>query len=68
MQGFVSSVKVDELTLYGEKWLDYDDVEEELRCDLCDDCIGMTDTEFDAEVKRQLDNMEFIKCIVVMIG
>lgn len=69
MHGFVTSVSVNELTLYNDElWLDYDDVEEELRDDLCDDCIGMTDEEFDKEVKRQLDEMEFTKCIVVMIG
>lgn len=61
---------VEELTLYGDCWMDRDDYEERLRDDLCDDeeYAQMSDRGFDAAVDKIIAETEFVKAIVIYVG
>ena len=69
-QGEASDGDIECLTLYNDMWLNKDDCEEELRDDLIDsgEYDDLSDEEFDKVVKQKIEEIEFIKAIVVYIG
>ena len=67
-QAQVNSVRIDELTLYGDLWLDKDDYEDRLRDDLCDDYVDLSDEEYDKMIDKKVAATEFVKAIVVYVG
>lgn len=69
-QAFVTSVSIQDLTLYNNYWLDEDDYAEELSDDLCDEpeYEHLSDKEYFEMINRKVKETEFIKAIVVNIG
>lgn len=69
-QGEVKRIEVEELTLYGEQWLEKDDYEEELEEGLCDEeeYKDWSDEEFDRMIKQKVEETEFVKAIVIYVG
>ncbi len=62
---------IDELALYNDElWVDYDDYEERLTNDLCDEeeYINLSDEEYEQMIKDKMDKVEFTKCIVMWVG
>ena len=64
------SVSLDELTLYGDWWLDRDKYGDKLRDDLAreEEYENMTDDEFDKAIDEKIENTEFVKAIVIWVG
>jgi hypothetical protein len=62
--------KVQELTLYGDVWLDEDDYREELADDLCDEeeYKDLSDEEWDKMIDQKVEETEFCRAIVVYVG
>lgn len=69
MQADVNSVSVQELTLYGELWLEKEDYEDMLSNDLCDEeeYENLSDKEYVEMIKQKVSETEFIKAIVVNV-
>ena len=69
-QAFVTSVSIQDLTLYNNYWLDEDDYAEELSDDLCDEpeYKHLSDKEYFEMIDRKVKETEFIKAIIVNIG
>ena len=69
-QAYASSGEVEELTLYGDKWLDKEDYAEELIDKLCfeEKYVGMDDEEFHKMIDKKVEETEFVKAIVLWIG
>ena len=71
-QADVSKGGIEELTLYGDKWLNKEDYEDELYDDLYVDnreqCKTMTDEEYDKMIDEKVEKTEFIKAIVIWVG
>ena len=59
---------IEELTLYGDYWVDKDDYEERLRDDLCDDYADLSDEEYDKMIEQRVEETEFVKAIVIHVG
>lgn len=66
----VSGVSIDELTLYGDCWMDRDDYGDKMRDDLAweEEYENMTDDEFDKVIDEKVENTEFVKAIVIRVG
>lgn len=67
-QASINNVRISELTVHGDLWLDRDDLEEKLRDELCDDYPELSDEDFDSMIKDRVNNTEFVKCIVLYVG
>lgn len=67
-QAQVNSAMVDELTLYGDLWLDKDDYEDRLRDDLCEDYADLSDEEYDKMIEEKIAETDFEKAIVIYVG
>lgn len=65
-----SNGRVEELTLYGDRWMDRDDYEEELSNDLCDEeeYKNLSDEEWDKMIEQKVAETEFVKAIVFYVG
>lgn len=65
-----SNGKVEELTLYKERWMNRDEYEEELSEDLADEeeYKNLSDKEYDEMIADKVSNTEFVKAIVVYVG
>lgn len=65
-----SSGRVEELTLYGDRWMDRDDYEEELADDLCDEeeYKNLSDEEFFKIIEQKVAETEFCRAIVIYVG
>lgn len=65
-----SNGRVEELTLYGDRWMDRDDYEEELSNDLCDEeeYKNLSDKEWDKMIEQKVAETEFVKAIVLYVG
>lgn len=65
-----SSGRVEELTLYGDRWMDRDDYEEELTDDLCDEeeYNNLSDEEFFKMIEQKVSETEFCRAIVIYVG
>lgn len=61
---------IEELTLYRDEWMDYDTAREAVENDLCeeDDYKELSDEEFYKLVDKTLNDMPFIKAVVVYVG
>lgn len=69
-QADASKGKIEELTLYGDMWLDKEDYEEELA-----DALGyeeeyknMSDEEYAKMIDKKVAETEFVKAIVLWVG
>lgn len=63
--------EISDLALYNDElWVDYDDYEERLTNDLCDEeeYENMSDEEYEQMIKDKMDKVEFAKCIVMWVG
>lgn len=71
-QADASKGEIEELTLYGDKWLNKEDYEDELYDDLYIDnkeqCKTMTDEEYAKMIDKKVAETEFVKAIVLWIG
>lgn len=69
-QADASNGRVEELTLYGDRWMDRDDYEEELSNDLCDEeeYKNLSDEEWDKMIEQKVAETEFVKAIVLYVG
>ena len=58
---------IDELALYNDE---YDDYEERLSNDLCDEdeYKELSDEDFEQMLAEKMDDVEFTKCIVMWVG
>lgn len=66
----VSSVRVQELTLYDNCWLDRDDYAETLANDLGneEEYKALSDAEFEQMICDKVKETEFVKAIVIYVG
>lgn len=64
------SVFLEEITIYGDQWLNKDDFEEVLRDDMANDeqYENLSDEEFDNEVAKIVAETAFVKAIVIYVG
>lgn len=62
--------RIEELTIYNDKWLDRDDYREEISNDLYDsgEYDEMTDEEFNRMVDQKVEETIFCQAIVVYFG
>lgn len=63
--------EISDLALYNnEVWVDYDDYEERLSNDLCDEdeYKELSDKEFEQMIYEKMNMVEFTKCIVIWVG
>ena len=62
--------RIEEMTLYGDMWLDKDDYEEKLSNDLADEdeYKDLSDEEWDKMIKQKVEETEFVKAIVIFLG
>lgn len=62
--------RVEELTLYGDRWMDRDDYEEELTDDLCDEeeYKNLSDEEYFKMIEQKVAETEFCRAIVIYVG
>lgn len=67
-QASINDVRISELTLRSDLWLDRDDLEEKLSDELSDDYADLSDEEFDRVIDARVNSIEFIKCIVLYVG
>ena len=69
-QADASQGKIEELTLYKDKWMHRDDFEEALSDELCDEeeYKDMTDEEFYKMIEKRVAEENFIKAIVIWVG
>ena len=69
-QAYVSKGEIDELTLYGEMWLDEEDYKEELADNLSyeEEYENMSDEEFSKMIDEKVAETEFVKAIVLWVG
>ena len=69
-QADCSRGQIEELTLYGDMWLDKDDYEEKLSNDLADEeeFKDLSDKEWDEMIKQRVEETEFVKAIVIWVG
>ena len=69
-QGYASKGEVDELTLYGDVWMDEEDYEEQLAYNLSSEkeYENMSDEEFRKVIDEKVAETEFIKAIVLWVG
>ena len=63
---FISSVSIDEIALYGDKWLDEEDLYEQLEWDLFDN--DMTEDELKTKVDNISSNTKFEKAICIFFS
>lgn len=61
---------VESITLYGDCWMDEDDLYDKLNDNLVDEeeYKDLSDKEYDEMVKRKVTETEFVEAIVVYIG
>lgn len=64
------SAFLEEITMYGDQWLNKDDFEEVLRDDMANDeqYENLSDEEFDNEVAKIVAETAFVKAIVIYVG
>lgn len=62
--------RIEEMTLYGDMWLDKDDYEEKLSNDLADEdeYKDLSDEEWDNMIQQKVEETEFVKAIVIFLG
>lgn len=61
---------LEEITIYGDQWLNKDDFEEVLRDDMANDeqYENLSDEELDNEVAKIVAETAFVKAIVIYVG
>lgn len=61
---------LEEITMYGDQWLNKDDFEEVLRDDMANDeqYENLSDEELDNEVAKIVAETAFVKAIVIYVG
>ena len=61
---------LEEITMYGDQWLNKDDFEEVLRDDMADDeqHENLSEEELDNEVAKIVAETAFVKAIVIYVG
>lgn len=61
---------IQDLTLYGDKWVDEDEYREELSDDLCDEeeYKNLSDEEWDKMIDQKVEETEFCRAIVIYVG
>lgn len=61
---------LEEVTMYGDQWLNKDDFEEVLRDDMANDkqYENLSDEELDNEVAKIVAETAFVKAIVIYVG
>ena len=64
------SAFLEEITMYGDQWLNKDDFEEVLRDDMANDeqYENLSDEELDNEVAKIVAETAFVKAIVIYVG
>lgn len=64
------SAFLEEVTMYGDQWLNKDDFEEVLRDDMANDeqYENLSDEELDNEVAKIVAETAFVKAIVIYVG
>ena len=64
------SAFLEEITMYGDQWLNKDDFEEVLRDDMANDeqYESLSEEELDNEVAKIVAETAFVKAIVVYVG
>lgn len=64
------SAFLEEVTVYGDQWLNKDDFEEVLRDDMANDeqYENLSDEEFDNEVAKIVAETAFVRAIVIYVG
>lgn len=69
-QADVNSIRIEELTLYNNQWLDKEEYEENLSYDLCDkeEYINLSDKEYSQMIEQKVIETEFIKAIIIYVG
>jgi hypothetical protein len=69
-QADASKGEIEELTLYGDKWLNKEDYEEELYDDLGyeEEYKNMSDEEYTKMIDKKVAETEFVKAIVLWVG
>ena len=65
--GKVTACKIDKVTELNDTYVSIDDYEEELRYRYEDECLNMSDKEFDEFIEKNLNDTKFIKAIVVYV-
>lgn len=67
---YASDASIQELTLYGDVWMERDDYAEKLSDDLAfeEKYKNMTDDEYDAMIDQKVNETEFVKAIVIYVG
>lgn len=63
---FISSVNIDEIALYGDKWLDKEDLYEQLEWDLYTE--GMSEDELEINIDNIMSTTKFEKAICIFFG
>ena len=65
-----SSGKIEELTLYGDQWMDRDDYEEALSENLADEeeYKNLSDEDYEKMIQEKVEQTEFVKAIVIWVG
>lgn len=69
-QANVNRIMINELTMYGDVWVDMEDLVERLIDNFTDDeeFMKMTDDEFDAAIEAKAQEYEFVETIVIYVG
>ena len=69
-QADASKGEIEELTLYGDKWLNKEDYEDELYDDLGyeEEYKNMSDEEYNKMIDKKVAETEFVKAIVLWVG
>lgn len=62
--------EIKELTLFSERWIERDELEEELRESLLyeDEYANMAEEEFDKMISKKIEETEFVETIIVWVG
>ena len=69
-QANVWKYHIKELTMYGDAWMDKEDLTDTLENNLCDNVryVGMTESQFDEMLADRVDRTGFVKAIVIYVG
>ena len=61
---------IEELILYGDRWMDKDDYQDRLSDDLCDyeEYKDMSDEDYFKMINKMVADAEFVKAIVIYVG
>ena len=69
-QAIAGKPYIEELTLYGDRWMDHDEYQDRLSDDLCDleEYKNMSNEDYFKMINDRVAETEFVKAIVIYVG